>query len=160
MNLIYIIFFLILVILFLVYIKNNCLIENYENNQDESVTEDNQDESVTEDNQDESVTEDNQNAPMTVNTDSFSMIVRDLNLNPINYVRTCNRDNKMCYYELDKLIKANKDLVLSNSFKLENNKGYTLIISSGEDKLLIDKGLQLDVVVIDDKIECMLRLLK
>lgn len=142
MNLIYIIFFLILVILFLVYIKNNCLIENYENNQDESVT------------------EDNQNAPMTVNTDSFSMIVRDLNLNPINYVRTCNRDNKMCYYELDKLIKANKDLVLSNSFKLENNKGYTLIISSGEDKLLIDKGLQLDVVVIDDKIECMLRLLK
>ena len=93
--------------------------------------------------------------------DNSMITIERIKLSPSNdIIRTCIRDEKKCYYELDKIIKANKKPDITNSFKVENNKGYSLIISSDEDPILIEKGMQIDIKVINDEVQFKFTLLK
>ena len=152
MNLFYIGVISLLIIIFLVYIKNQYLKENYENTPElEDIPE-------LED------TSELENTPEIEDTSepiNYNMTVQDIKLSTKNnIIRTCNRENKMCYYELDKIMKANPLLNLSNNFNVENNRGYSLILSSDEDPILIQKGIQVDVTVIDNKVRCQINLLE
>ena len=186
MNLIYIIFFLILIIIILVHIKNQYLIEHYEieNTPDDTEIENTPDDTEIENTPDGTEIENTpvdtviENPPVDTKienktTKPIDFIPKDnitkpveltklqINLSPKNnIIRTCNRADKMCYYELDKIIKANKMLDLSNSFKVENNKGHSFILSSSEDPILIQKGIQVDVKVVNDRVEYQFSLLK
>ena len=90
------------------------------------------------------------------------MTEQNISLTPQNSIRTCIRNNKMCYYELDKIIKANKmiDEQLSSSFKADNNSGYSFKIFTNGDPILIQKGIQIDVKLIDNKVNYQFMLLK
>ena len=152
MNLFYIGVISLLIIIFLVYIKNQYLKENYENTPElEDIPE-------LED------TSELENTPEIEDTSepiNYNMTVQDIKLSTKNnIIRTCNRENKMCYYELDKIMKANPLLNLSNNFNVENNRGYSLILSSDEDPILIQKGIQVDVTVIDNNVQCQINLLE
>ena len=174
MNFIYIIFFLILIIIILVYIKNKYLTDQYENfDTQEEITpeipilESTPEAQVSETTPEEPLQETTPEAPIQETTpeapilDNSMITIERIKLSPSNdIIRTCIRDEKKCYYELDKIIKANKKSDLTNSFKVENNRGYSLIISSDEDPILIQKGMQIDIKVINDEVQFKFTLLK
>ena len=170
MKLFYIGVILISILIILVYIKNQYLKENYENTPELENTLDSENTPKEEDTLDSENIPEEENTPDSENTPeeestpvpiNYNMTVQDIKLSTKNnIIRTCNRDNKMCYYELDKIMKANPLLNLSNTFKVENNKGYSLILSSDEDPILIQKGIKIDVTVIDNKVECLINLLE
>ena len=183
MNFIYIIFFLILIIIILVYIKNKYLTDQYENfDTQEEITpeipilESTPEAQVSETTPEEPLQETTPEAPLQETTpeapiqettpeapilDNSMITIERIKLSPSNdIIRTCIRDEKKCYYELDKIIKANKKSDLTNSFKVENNRGYSLIISSDEDPILIQKGMQIDIKVINDEVQFKFTLLK
>ena len=68
--------------------------------------------------------------------------------------------NGFCYYDLDNIMKRHKADDPHGNFNAKHNKGEKFIVTGGGTPLLLNKGLQVVVKVINDKVHYIVSPLK
>jgi hypothetical protein len=90
---------------------------------------------------------------------SFQLTKRHIDLTlEKSVLKECK--NGFCYYDLDEIMKRRKVDTPHGVFDAKDNKGQTFIVSGGDVPLLLNKGLQVDIKVVKDKVHYMVSPLK